>query len=99
MLACSPPRRKLSSPIKVICPSGGLRKILSRYICKNISLVPSGKSRAQSRASFPTRGALANVINAGTDAVDAEALLDAQRGCGRRSRMVLTPRRRRQVFA
>jgi hypothetical protein len=40
---------------------------------------------------------LANVINAARDAVDAEALLDEQRGCGRRRRVVLTPRRWRQV--
>ena len=99
MLACSPPTRKLSSPIKVICPPGGVRKILSSPLRKNIPLVPSGKSRALIRASFPTQGALANVINEGWDAVDAEALLDEQRGRGRRSRVVLTPRRRRQVFA
>ena len=41
---------------------------------------------------------MANVINAERDAVDAEALLDEQRGCGRRRRVVLTPRRWRQVL-
>ena len=42
---------------------------------KNISLSPSGKSGALLRASCPERGALRNVINAGRDAVDADALL------------------------
>jgi hypothetical protein len=46
---------------------------------KNISLVPSGKSGALGCASRAERGALANVINAARDAVDAEALLDEQR--------------------
>jgi hypothetical protein len=40
---------------------------------------------------------LANVINAARDAVDADALLDERRGCERRNRVVLTPRRWRQV--
>jgi len=47
--------------------------------CRNISLVPSGKSDALSRASRAERGALANVINAERDAVDADTLLDEQR--------------------
>jgi hypothetical protein len=46
---------------------------------RNISLVPSGKSDALSRASRAGRGALANVINAERDAVDADTLLDEQR--------------------
>jgi hypothetical protein len=46
---------------------------LSRPVRKNISLVPSGKSDALSRASRAERGALANVINAARDAMDAEA--------------------------
>jgi hypothetical protein len=46
---------------------------------KNISLVPSGNSGALVRASRAERGALANVINAERDAVDAEVLLDEQR--------------------
>jgi len=42
---------------------------------ENISLSPSGKSGAFLCASRPERGALRNVINAGRDAVDADALL------------------------
>jgi hypothetical protein len=56
--------------IDVICPSGCFA---SRPLRKNISLVPSGKSAALSRASRTERGALANVINAARDAVDADA--------------------------
>jgi hypothetical protein len=58
---------------------------------------PVGQIRGTSPHVLFHRGALANVINAGLDAVDAEALLDEQRGRGRRSRVVLTPRRWRQV--
>jgi hypothetical protein len=42
---------------------------------KNISLAPSGKSSLQLAPSRPERGALRNVINAGRDAVDADAPL------------------------
>jgi hypothetical protein len=52
---------------------------VSSLVCKNIFLSPSGKSDALSRGSRAERGALANVINAARDAVDAEALLDEQR--------------------
>jgi hypothetical protein len=44
--------------------------------CKNISLVPSDKSVALIPAFRAERGALANVINAERDAVDADALSD-----------------------
>jgi hypothetical protein len=54
------------------CPSGCFAASLSSPSAKNISLVPSGKSKAWSRASRAERGALANVINAASDAVDAE---------------------------
>jgi len=45
------------------------------------------------------RGALRNVINAERDAMDADALLTNSARRGRRSRVVLTPRRWRQVCA
>src|SRR3977135_2834612 len=44
------------------------------------------------------RGALANVINAGRDAVDAGGAADESTKRGRRSRVVLMPRRRHQVL-
>jgi hypothetical protein len=52
---------------------------LSSPRAKNISLNTSGKSDALSRASWAERGALANVINAARDAVDAEAPNDERR--------------------
>jgi hypothetical protein len=52
---------------------------LSTPCAKNISLVPSGKSGALVRASRAERGALANVINAERDAVDADAPNDERR--------------------
>jgi hypothetical protein len=58
---------------QLICPTGGPAKILSIPSAKNISLAPSGKSGAMSRASRAERGALANVINAARDAMDADA--------------------------
>jgi hypothetical protein len=64
---------------RLICPSGNFRMGLSIPLRKNISLSPSGKSGALGCASRAERGALANVINAARDAVDAEALLDEQR--------------------
>src|SRR6185437_10181735 len=45
----------------------------------------------------PPGGALRNVIDAGRDAVDADGAGDDSAGGGRRSRVVLTPRRWRQV--
>jgi hypothetical protein len=56
------------SGIKLICPVQSLPE--------NIPLVPSGKSAALIRASRAERGALANVINAARDAMDAEARFD-----------------------
>jgi hypothetical protein len=50
-----------------------------------------------SRNWTPTEGRLAIVTNAGRDAVDAGGALTKALGCGRRSRVVLTPRRWRQV--
>jgi hypothetical protein len=64
---------------KLICPSGCFATPLSSPLAKNISLVPSGKSGALSRASRAERGALANVINAARDAVDAKARFDETR--------------------
>jgi hypothetical protein len=64
---------------------------------KKYSAGPVGQIGGIDPRVLSHRGALANVINEGQDAVDAEALLDEQRGCGRRSRVVLMPRRWHQV--
>ena len=49
--------------------------------------------------SHASEGRLENVTDAGWDAVDAKAALDGRRRSGRQNRVVLTPRRWRQVFA
>jgi hypothetical protein len=49
------------------------------------------------RRSVPKEGRIAIVTDAGRNAVDAGNAVDEQRCRGRRSRVVLTPRRRRQV--
>jgi hypothetical protein len=49
------------------------------------------------RRPVPTEGRFANVTNAERDAVDAGCASDESAPCGRRSRVVLTPRRWRQV--
>jgi hypothetical protein len=67
--------RQAGDVIGVICPSGSFETPLSSPACENISLAPSGKSGALVRTSRPERGALRNVINAGRDAMDADALL------------------------
>src|SRR6185437_13544644 len=50
-----------------------------------------------SRRLVPMEGRIAIVTNAGRDAVDAGCALDEGADCGRRSRVVLTPRRWRQA--
>jgi hypothetical protein len=88
-----------------ICPSGGPSRILSIPSAKNISLVPSGKSGALSRASRAERGALANVINAARDAVDADALSDERcetrtaKSCGPDAPTLASSLRKRKAFA
>ena len=46
-----------------------------------------------SRHPVPTEGRFAIVTDVGRDAVDADGAADEGAGCGRRSRVVLTPRR------
>ena len=74
---------------KLICPVQSFQK---KYSAGAV-----GQIRGTGLRVLSHRGALANVINEGQDAVDAEALLDEQRGCGRRNRVVLMPRRWHQV--
>ncbi len=74
---------------KVIC--------LSTPPFKNIPVPFRPKSPAYVLPSRPTEGRLAIVTNAGRDAVDVGCAPDERAACGRRSRVVLTPRRWRQV--
>jgi hypothetical protein len=48
-------------------------------------------------SSHPSEGRIAIVTDAGWDAMDAGGAFDESAGCGRRSRVVLTPRRWCQV--
>jgi hypothetical protein len=74
-------------------PDGQISKKLSSPRAKNIPLNPSGKSALPTRPSHPNEGRIAIVTNVRWDAVDAKATTD-ERGCrGRRSRVVLAPRR------
>jgi hypothetical protein len=84
-----PQNADLSRRINVIC---GVQSFQKKYSAGAVGQIRGTGSRVLSH-----RGALANVINAGEAAVDVEALLDEQRGCGRRSRVVLMPRRWHQV--
>jgi hypothetical protein len=58
---------------------------------------PIGRSSFIDSAVHPTEGRIAIVTDAGLDAMDAAATRDERRRCGRQSRVVLTPRRWRQV--
>src|ERR1700712_1944826 len=79
----------LLNGINVICTvQSGLRK----YFAGAVGQIRGIESRVSSH-----RGALRNVTNAARDAVDVKARFDETRGRGRRSRVVLTPRRWRQV--
>src|ERR1700720_160920 len=84
----------------IICPPSksapASEKSLSSRESKNISLNPSGKSVAPLPPSRPSEGRLAIVTDAGRDAVDAIESEDERHQRGRRSRVVLTPRRWRQ---
>ena len=53
---------------------------LASPVCKNISLVPSGKSSLQAAPSCSSRGALRNVNNVEQDAVDAGSARDESAG-------------------
>src|ERR1700732_686431 len=65
---------------------------------KNISIVPSGKSAFELRPVPPLlKGRFAIVTNVRRDAVDAATAQDERRQRVRQSRVVLTPRRWRQV--
>jgi hypothetical protein len=92
--------RKLNPPALPATnqPDGQITKTLSIPPRKNILLSSSGKSVASIGASRPIRGALRTSRTLRWDAVDAGSARDECRHRGRRSRVVLTPRRWRQAF-
>jgi hypothetical protein len=77
---------------------GGLfgRSAVQSCLEKSFASVP-GRNRSTANSSHPTEGRIAIVTDAGRDAVDAAAPMTNGAYRGRRSRVVLTPRRRRQV--
>jgi hypothetical protein len=80
-----------------ICLTGKSVRCLSSPIFKNIPVFAGPKSPLELPPSRPTEGRFAIVTDAGRDAVDASALLTNSARCGRRSRVVLMPRRWHQV--
>jgi hypothetical protein len=83
-------RSRVALHLQVICPSG---KNLSSPVCKNILIFRNPKSLLYFHRLVPLEGRFAIVTNAGRDAVDADSAIDERREGGRRSRVVLTPRR------
>ena len=70
---------------------------LSSPVAKNIRLRDLRKSPSYPPLSCPERGALAIVTNVGTGCGGRGGAFDERRQGGRRSRVVLTPRRWRQA--
>ena len=102
MGCCEPNRvlRKSNAPALPATsqPDGQINKSLSIPSRKNISLPSSGKSVSLIRASRPIRGACARHERCGGMRWTQGAAETISRTCGRRSRVVLTPRRWRQAF-
>jgi hypothetical protein len=85
-----PQRRDLLSPLRLlIC--------LSSLICKNISVLCPAKSLHKRGHPAPVEGRIAIVTDVGAGCGGRGSARDEYADRGRRSRVVLTPRRRRQV--
>ena len=82
----------------LICPSGKISRSLSSPLAKKISLRRLVEAALVIPTVPPLRGALAIVTNVGRDAVDAFDATDERIRNGRRSRVVLAPRRWREVL-
>jgi hypothetical protein len=81
-----------------ICPTGKSLTSLSSPVRKNIPLHRGPKSLLKLPTSRPTqRGVSRSSRTLERDAVDADGAKDEGAGCGRRSRVVLMPRRWHQV--
>jgi hypothetical protein len=85
----------------LICPSGTIRaraKNLSSPAAKNISLFPKPKSDVSMIHPVPTRGAFRDRHERGMGCGGRGGIDETNdAGCGRRSRVVLMPRRWHQV--
>src|SRR5258707_9766514 len=83
--------------LKFCCTFASSFERVERFVRK-LNHVSWSQERSISHSRLvPQRGRLAIVTDAGRDAVDADDATDESTGCGRRSRVVLTPRRWRQV--
>ncbi len=91
-------RRSSSYRGQLICPTGCSAVGLSSPVCKNISFCARPKSLHESSrpASHEGRFAIVTDVGCGMRWTQAARLTSAL-SCGRRSRVVLTPRRWRQV--
>jgi hypothetical protein len=104
----SPTRRALSSASTspasgrgkalLICPTGCFVIWLSSPVAKYFLLYRLVETSLEPASSHPSEGRIAIVTDAGWDAMDAGGAFDESAGGGRRSRVVLTPRRWRQVL-
>ena len=75
----------------------GFSEIMSSPRIKNISLSPPGKSKAHQLPSCPEKRGVGHRHERGTGSGGRGCAFDERRGCVRRSRVVLTPRRWRQA--
>ena len=91
MASSSSSRRCPDGPADL--PDGQISGVRVQYIFLN----PTGKSLLQLRPSRPKEGRLAIVTNVGWDVMDVFVPDDERRESRRRSRVVLMPRRWRQV--
>jgi hypothetical protein len=81
----------------LICPTGRLRFRCPDPVAKIFLFSLDPNHFYIRRRSVPKEGRIAIVTDEGRNAVDVGSAVDEQRRRGRRSRVVLTPRRRRQV--
>jgi hypothetical protein len=79
--------------LPVICLTGKSLIKAVQPLREKYSAGPVGQISFRTPAVHPTQGRIAIVTDAGLDAMDAEARFDGTCRCGRRSRVVLMPRR------
>ena len=84
-------------PLRSIDPTGKSAKLCPAPRAKTFRFNICANQLHVRRRPAPLKGRFAIVTDAGRDAVDAEGAGDESAFCGRRSRVVLTPRRWRQV--
>src|SRR6202043_323722 len=82
---------------QLICLTGWSANSLSSGLCKNISLRRSVETVLLIPPSRPERGAFRDRHERGTGCGGRGGVADERHSSGRRSRVVLTPRRWRQV--